>query len=318
MKGGEGLEEKPTIAMLLDIEHLHGGHEGRLGPLLAVLISATLPTLIYVYLGATAFMPLWLFIPIALILPIGILLVGPGRQKYRVAVYKKQLDDNYDAASEMMNIKAVHPDGCIEYNNNKICYLVSCFNGTSVNDLQRSAQVRKLLESMFGDYEFDIHIHNIDSSPELYDYYNRVQQFSKNTAARNFISMIDHTIDLTEDTSVVQCTIYAIKARRSDWQMVRKQIDSALESSAAKCYKTIYRVDDEQVINSIVNRDIDGVIKFSEMIRHKYANQHYGTSKVLAYDLPEDKEIIQGPSVDVEVVHDTAPIRRKHIMYKEK
>lgn len=311
------MDEKPTIAMLLDIEHLHGGHEGRLAPILATLIAATFPTLVYIYLGATTFMPLWIFVPIAIFILLEVLLLGPGQQKKRVEMFRQQLKDNYASASRMMNIKAVHPDGCIEYTNNKICYLVCCFNGTSTDDIQRSVQVRKLLESMFGEYDFDIHIHNVDDSPELYKYYEKVSSFDKNVAARNFISMIDHTINLTESTSVVQCTIFCIKARRGDWMTLRKQIDLALTSTAARCYKTIYRVDDEDAINAIVNRNIDGVVKFDELIRHKHANQRYGSSKVLAYDLPEGKEIVHGIGAEVKVINDIAPTRRLHVKMEE-
>ncbi len=309
--------EKPTVAMLLDIEHLYGEHEGRLGPIMYVLIALIAPTLVYIYLGATSFMPLWLFIPLAIIVPMRVLMLSVGREKHRVAMYRKQLEEEFTATASLMNIKMLHPDGCIEYVNGKIAYLVCCFNGTSLDDLQRCAQVRKLCESMFGDFEFDIYVHNVVDSPALLDYYNRVQNFDKNIAARNFITMIDHTIDLTENTSVVQCTIYMIKARRSDWTLVRKQIDSAISSSTARCYKKIYRIDDAETINSIIDRDVDGVVDIPMLMRSKYSNQHYGNSKVLAYDLPEDKELIQGQESIVKVINDVAPQTRMHVIYEE-
>ena len=39
----EDKKEKPTIGMLLDIEHLYGEHEGRLGPVLLILCIAFKP-----------------------------------------------------------------------------------------------------------------------------------------------------------------------------------------------------------------------------------------------------------------------------------
>ena len=35
-------------------------------------------------------------------------------------------------------------------------------------------------------------------------------------------------------------------------------------------------------------------MQIQELLRSKYATDDFGTSKVLAYDLPDDKEVIQG------------------------
>ncbi|MCM1235276.1 MAG: hypothetical protein NC489_34680, partial [Ruminococcus flavefaciens] len=126
------------------------------------------------------------------------------------------------------------------------------------------------------------------------DYYNRVSRFNRNDSARNFIRIIDYTLSLTRDTSLVQCTIFAVRGKRGDWKDIKHQITVACNSKAAKCYKTIYVVNNPQEINDIINRDIDATVQVQELLRSKYANDDFGTSKVLAYDLPEDKEIVQG------------------------
>lgn len=309
--------EKETIGMLLDIEHLYGEHEGRLAPLLTTLCVSAAPVLIYIYAGLFNYVPLWLDIPLEIIIVIRAIMLIPGREKYRVQLFLNRINSNYLTTAKLLNVNIIHPDGCVEYINGKIMYLVCCFNGTTDDEIRRSIQLRKFLEASIGDFEFDTYIQNINDSPALRDYYEKVSRFEKNAAASNFISIIDHNIDLTEDSSIVQCTIYAIKGSRSDWKVMKSQIESALGSRVARCYKHIYRVDNADTINAILNRDVDSVINISELTRKKYATQQYGSSKVLAYDLPDDKVIIQGQGTAKPVVIDKAPRKGFHIEYEE-
>ena len=308
--------EQETIGMLLDIDHLYGEHEGRMGPLILTLVIIAAPVLFYIYFGLYSVIPIWLFCIFEAFLVIRAFMKIMGREKYRVKLYKKQINDDYMSTADMLNIKTIHPDGCIEYINGTICYLVSCFNGTTEDDIQRSIQLRKFLETMLSDYSYDTYILNINEAPALRDYYNRVSNFDKNISARNFINIIDHNIKLTEDTSMVQCTVYAIQGYRSDWKNIKSQIDVALGSNTARCYKSATRISDPEIINELLNRDVDSVINISELLRRKYATQQYDTSKVLAYDLPDDKEIVQGRSNVDPVVADVAPKGSFHIKYK--
>ena len=310
-------KESETIGMLLDIEHLYGEHEGRLGPFLLTICLSLLPILLYVYTGAFTRVPLFIFIPFEIFITMRVIMLIPGRERHRVELYKKQLNDDYMNTADLLYIKTVHPDGCVEFIDGKIQYYVCCFNGTSENDVQRSIQLSKFLDSLTGDFEYDTYIHNITDSPALYDYYNRVSNFDKNISAKNFISIIDHNIELTENMSIVQCTIYAIKGYRSDWKQIKSQIESTLSSRVSRCYKKVYRVSEPDEINMILNRNVDSVINITDLLRRKYANQRYDTSKVLAYDLPEDKEIIQGKSNKTPVIVDVAPKKSFHISYEE-
>lgn len=287
-------KKKETIGMLLDIEHLYGEHESRLGPLLISLCLGGAPILFYVYFGLFKYIPVWLFAPIEVFIIIRVILKIQGRESYRMKIFRRQLYDEYSSTAQYVNVKTIHDSGCIEFVNGRVMFLVCCFNGTCEDEVRRSIDVRKLLTGLLGDYEFDIYIHNINVSPELREYYNKVNRFDRNDSARNFIKIIDYTLSLTENTSLVQCTIFAVRGRMSDWKDIYNQIKIACNSKAAKCYKTIYPVRDPEEITDILNRDIDSTVQIQELLRSKYATEDYGTSKVLAYDLPEDKEIVQG------------------------
>lgn len=309
-------EERPTIGMLLDIEHLYGEHEGRMGPLLMTLGIAALPILIYVYFSMWLFFPIWLFVPIEIVVIILVIMWIPGRMKYRMNIFRRQLYDEYASTASLMNIKTIHPDGCVEYVNGQILYLVCCFNGTCEDEVRRSVQVRNLLRTLLGDYVFDIYIHNITNMPALREYYDKASHFNKNESAKNFIKIIDYTLQLTQDYSMLQCTIYAVKGKRSDWKEIKTQIDIAVKSKVSNVYKTIYRVKEPLIINDIINRNVDSTINIEDLLRNKYATKDYDSSKVLAYDLPEDREIVQGRNRTVPIIPE-APSYGFHVAFEE-
>lgn len=313
----EDIYDKETVGMLLDIEHLYGQHEGRSAPVILTLVLISAPILLYIYFGMFWFFPIWAFALIEIFFAIRILMLIPGRERHRVKLYKKQINDDYMNTADLLNVKTIHSDGCIEYVNGKVCYLVCCFNGTSEDEIQRSIMLRRLLESMVGDFEFDTYIHNLTDSPALRNYYEKVRNFRRNEAAKNFVEMIDYTIDLTEDTSIVQCTIYAITGYRSDWKTIKTQIDTALDTNMVNCYKMAQRLDDIESINAVMNRDIDSVINITDLMRMKYANSQYASSKVITYNLPDGAEVVHGASAMEKVIDDVAPSRGFHVAYKE-
>lgn len=309
-------KEVQKIGMLLDIANLYGQHEGRLAPWMYALCIGLGPTLVYAYLQLWFVIPIWLWAPINVFWFIRMIMIFPGREKHRIKIFKRQLNDEYMESANLMNIKVIHPDGCIEYLSGTIMYLVSCFNGTIDNEVTSTVQLRKMLESMTNGFAYDVYIHNINDSQALRDYYNKVNKFDHNQSASNFINMIDHSIKLTNKSSMVLQTIYAIRGTKSDWKTIKQQIDSTLQSRVARRYKNAYRVSDPDEISAIFNRNTDTIINISALMRKKYATAEYATSKVLAYDLPDDKVIVQGEENQNPVLPEQTA-SSFHVVYKD-
>ena len=303
----ENTSQVKKIGMLLDINNLYGQHEGRLAPWMYVLCIGLGPTLIYVYLNGFYYIPLYLWIPVTVILLIRLIMIFPGREKYRKKIFKRQLNDDYMDSATLMQIKVLHPDGCIEFINGTIMYLVSAFNGTNEDDVQSTVQLRKFLRAAFAGFNFDTYIHNINDSQSLRNYYAKVAQFGHNESASNFVKMIDHNIKLTIETSTVQQTIYAVYSYKSDWKTIKTQVDSAIQSTISRRYKNVYRVNDADEINTIFNRDSDTIINIEALMRQKYANEAYYNAKVIAYDLPEDKVVVQGKQTRHPILPEQTP-----------
>lgn len=285
-------KEHYTIGMLLDIEHLYGEHEGRLGPILMTLLLCLAAPMFYMYFGLFEYIPVWLFAPVAIALAIYIILLIPGRQPYRLKMYRRRLHDEYTTSADMMRIRQIREDGLVEYPGDKIFYAVCCYNGTVENELQRTKELRKFLNALVGDYVFDTYILNINSTEMLRQYYSKTHKFGKNDAGRNFVRIIDNTVELTSLESKVQCTVYCVHATLSEWKMLRTQIDSAIQSPAAKCFKLVYRINNPDDLQEIIDMDTDTNVNIDDLLRRRYQTGDYGASRVVAYD-PSEEIVIQ-------------------------
>ena len=290
---------RETIAMLLDIEHLYGEHEGRLAPILTTLLLCLVAPLLYVYFGLFVYIPVWLFAPIAIVIAIRIVMIIPGRENFRLINYKKRRDDEWTSTASLVDISRIHPDGCVEYTRDKIFYAVCCYNGTIENEVARTKELRKFLDSLLGDFPFDTYILNVNNTESLRQYYSKTHKFGRNSAGRNFVRIIDNSVEMTESNSMVQCTVYCIKGKRSDWKAMKTQIDAAIRSSSARCFKTVYRVEDPEELQTIIDMDADTSVDIEQLLRKRYQTGEYGSSRVLAYD-PTEEIVIQGKTEHVE------------------
>lgn len=314
--------QKETIPMLLDIEHFYGENQGSLMPLVTTLVLMCLPPLFYVYFALWHFIPIPLFIVIQLFLMIRIIMIVPGREAYRLESFRKALYEDYQEAASLVNIRTLHSgtnsmqDGLVEYTNGTIAYYVLAYNGTIQNDDQHARTVKRFIETMVGKHAFDVHILNDVQTSNLYDYYKKVANFSKNEAATNFIKILDYCVEQTKSRSMVQGILFVIKGRRADWKEIRVSIDTALKSRDAKAFKTVKLLDTDEELSAIINRDADTVVNVQDLLRKKYKTGEYGESKVLKFDVSTSDEIHLGRDPKDKILPKTAK-RGFHVSYEE-
>lgn len=292
------IQQKPTVGMLLDINNYSGESSGRLGPWIATIACLAIPPVLYVYLGLYRILPVFIVVPVYIFFAIRVLLIIPGREKYRLSNFKKMLHGVYTKISSMMRFKQIYEDGCTEFVDGTIHYYVVALNNTIEDTNQHARDLEKWMSSVVGDCDFNIYIPNIIEAPILVTYYDKLQAFSRNESASNFVQVIDTLQELVQDTSLLQMQIFDIKGYRSDWKTIREQIDSAVRD-ADKLFKYVYRVNNSEAINAIINRDIDSVVIVDDMLRMKYKTGNYATSQVLAWDEEENVSIGDNKQVSV-------------------
>lgn len=268
------------VTMLLDIDHYYGESEGRLGPTLKFLIIGLGPILIWVYFGFP--LPVWLFWPAEVIWLIRVGLITLGREKQRLEQYRRQLNDDYSSSEDLLRIKAVHEDGCVEYVNGRVTYFLLAANGTSYDTVARSKLLREFFEQFSKNFDIDIYVQNITELRSLEERYANVRLFSDEDAAKDFIAIIDHNRNIVYQGSRLTRLVIAVKAPRSYWTEVRDTCKQVIYSGAAKAFKDVHMASRDEVLD-VINTDVRTYVDVDGILQKKYATHNYFGSKVLYF-----------------------------------
>ena len=287
--------EQLTVNLLLDPENYNGEHEGRLGPVLLFLVIAVTPALIYVYFFMGA-LPLWLTLPVYIVYVIRVLMLTIGREKERVAQYRKQLNDEYASMYDLVSIKTLHPDGCCEYIGNKVAYFVVTTNKTSYNEELWAAEVMEFYKMLANKHEVDVYVQNITEVKSLDARYQGVKLFKDNSVAKDFIDIVDNNRAQVYSQSLLTRTVWVIRGYRGDWEEIKKTCTDAIYSPYARIFKTCHLAEELEV-NEILSRDVNGLIDIPSLMQQKYRTQEYFGSKVMAFD---DEDVVEDKKTSTE------------------
>ena len=287
--------EDNKVTMLLNIDSFYGESEGRLGPVIKMLCIGLAPILIQTWLGFPV--PTLLFITFQIIWFIRVAMITVGREKQRLEQFRKQLNDDYSSISELLCIKAIHPDGCVEYTNGRVAYFLVAANGTFYDSLAHSKNVREFLSQFGADLDIDIYIQNITELKSLEERYSNVTLFTDEDAAKDFIDIIDHNRGVVYSESRLVRVVFGIKGRRSQWTEIRDYCKQACYSTAARAFKDIHIASPDEV-QELVDTDIRGYVDINGTLQRKYATHNYHGSRVLYFG--EQPIIEEEPGEDEE------------------
>jgi hypothetical protein len=274
-----------TINMLLDVDNYYGEHEGRLTPWLVYLTTVATPILLYVYFGFP--FPAWIFFPLVFLFAVRMGLIIIGHERDRLAHFRKQIYDVYSSIYELLNIRTVHDDGCVEYVNGRVGYMLVAVNGTVLDDVLRSQIVGEFLTLLCGEHDVDVVIQNITETKALENRYKGVKLFSGADAAQDFVDIIDHNRKLVYSSSLLTRIIFFVKGNKSEWAEIKKDLEITKMSQQAKAFKEVHIAEKDEVVE-ILGRDVNGTLDIDAMLQRKYATGEYFGSKVVGYDKAED------------------------------
>lgn len=269
-----------SVSMLLDIDNFYGESEGRVGPTIKMLCLGLAPVLLWVYLGFI--IPPVIFFPLEVIWFARVAMLTVGREKERLAQYRKQLHDDYASIYELLNIRTIHPDGCVEYVNGTVGYCLICANGSTYDELSHTYTVRDFL-SMLGKFDIDIYCQNITDMKSLEDRYNNVKLFADAEAAKDFIDIIDHNRTVVYSESLLTRVVIMVKGHRSYFSEIRDCCKAAVYSTAARAFKDVHIATPAE-IQEVLNTDIRGLVDLDNLLQRKYATHQYYGSRVLYFD----------------------------------
>lgn len=273
-------DENNKVSMLLDIDSFYGESEGRLGPTIKMLVLGAIPILAWVYTGF--FIPAWIIWPFEIIWFIRVAMLTVGREKQRLAQYRKQLNDDYSSTAELLRIKTIHEDGCVEYTNGQVAYLMVAANGTSYDALARSMTIRDFFSQIGKHFDFDFYIQNITEMKSLEQRYSNVKLFVDEDAAKDFIDIIDHNRKVVYSESRLTRIVMVVKGSRNYWTDIRDDCKQACSSAAARAFKDVHIATRDEV-KDIIDTDIRGYVDIDGELQRKYATHKYYGSRVLFF-----------------------------------
>lgn len=275
------MNEDRKVAMLLDIDNFYGEHTGRLGPTIKFLVAGSVPMLLWVYTGFI--IPYFLFLPAWAVWVVRMALITIGRERERLVQYRKQINDQYSPISDLLNIKTIHPDGCIEYINGRVAYMVVAVNGSVYDSTSRAQQIQAFLSLFGNDYDIDVYVQNITDMKSLEERYNHVQLFVDADAAQDFIDIIDHNRNVVYSQSLLTRVVFVVKGRKTEWKDIRDNCKTAVFSASSKAFKEVTLASREE-IEDVLNTDVRGVVDLDNILQEKYTTHQYYGSKVLYFD----------------------------------
>lgn len=282
-------DERPKIQMLLDIENIFGESTRGLGQLVLTLCLCLVPPAFIGYTALYLYVPWQILLVVCLVFAIRVVLVVMGHESQRVKNFKKQRDDVYSLTDDMVNIRRIHPQGCVEYVNGNIGFFIVTYNSSSNETLEKSKQIDRFINLAVGKHAFDIYVQNDVSTDHLDNKYNNVTLFGDDEAANAFMEIIDYNREVVRSSSTLTRNIIFVRGSKYQWKEIVNDIQTALTSESARVFRQCYLATDREEIENIISRDINGYIDLDKLLQRKYYTGNKHGSKIISYDF-EDRE----------------------------
>lgn len=283
-------DDKPKIQMLLDIENIFGESTRGLGRFITtILLIVTLP-MFFVYSGLFMVIPIPLLVIVCLLWALVIVMIIPGEMFKRLADYRKRRDNVYALADDMVRVRTIHPQGCIEYINGSIMFMIVTYNNSDSDTVKKSVQIRRFLELAVGKQPFDIRVQNINDTDNLDSRYSNVKLFSDSSVAMDFIEIIDFNRQAVSKMSTLTRNIICIYGSKYQWKEIAANVEAAVNSESARVFRKSYLVTDPMEVEDIISRDVNGRIDLNEMLQKKYYTGNTYGSKIISYDFKDVEE----------------------------
>lgn len=282
-------DERPKIQMLLDIENIFGESTRGLGQLVLTLCLCLVPPAFIGYTALYLYVPWQILLVVCLVFAVRVVLVVMGHESQRVKNFKKQRDDVYSLTDDMVNIRRIHPQGCVEYVNGNIGFFIVTYNSSSNETLEKSKQIDRFINLAVGKHAFDIYVQNDVSTDHLDNKYNNVTLFGDDEAANAFMEIIDYNREVVRSSSTLTRNIIFVRGSKYQWKEIVNDIQTALTSESARVFRQCYLATDREEIENIISRDINGYIDLDKLLHRKYYTGNKHGSKIISYDF-EDRE----------------------------
>ena len=277
-------DNRPRIQALLDIENIFGESTRGLGQLVLTLFIVFLPVLFVAYTALYLYIPFQILIVVWIIYAVRVTLIIMGNERSKLREYKMKRDDQFSLTDDMVNVRYIHPQGCIEYINGNVAFLVVTYNDSSTDVLAKSQQIDRFLGLCVGKHAFDIYVQNDVSTDMLNNKYANVTLFPDSEAAEAFMEIIDYNSEVVSSSSTLTRNIIMVRGSKYQWKEIYADIQTALSSESARVFRQCYLATDRDEIEKYISRDINGYIDIEGLTQKRYYTGNKHGAKIISYD----------------------------------
>lgn len=281
-------KNKDTMNTLLNIDNVFGEFEGRMGPILLVLVLAAAPLLVWLlFLHNT-------FIKFTYVLIFDVVWGGLwalqilGNGKKRMAEYLEARNGEYQIIDQLVHINYIHDDGLIEYSSGRIGYLVSGYPKTYLNDKSFAKALQAFMDELDA-WDWDLYMHNtIDEVPCSRELPKLVRYTDKQVIEER-MEFYEYQDTYAESHTALYRYSFLVKTTKSNWKAMKLHLQELVQSEVSLVFNEI-TICDKGEVNELCNRDVCGFVDLNKMLLSKYNNNNFFGSRVLYYDndIPED------------------------------
>lgn len=279
--------DNEKINHLLDVDDFYGEHRGRLGPVLLFLTLGAIPPLIFIYfLYGKVPIAIFLIFYIPFLVRLGLRILG--REKERLVYFKRALYDEFSSIADIIKVDTVHDNGCLEYNNGRICFCIIVENGTCLDSVAYTQALNQIISLLSTNESLvDIRIYN-ETNPDMIALkYRNANAFQDSEMAKDYISILEYNEKLVEASSIVTTTVLCVQGSKQDWKSILNNIESVLRTGAAKMFKDIHLASKDEMLN-ILSRDINTTVNLDLLQQIQFSTGDYDTSRIVGFDVSDD------------------------------
>lgn len=282
-------KDKSRINVLLNPDDFYGKYHGNVGRIILFTALACIPFVVYILLFMTI-VPFWIFALIYVPYVSYCFLRIVGRQKERVDAYLKQKSDIYASAEELIRVSDIHDDGCIEYIDNTVCYILTGYSYSYYNDDAYSKDVESLLVDILSRFDCDIYGHLVvDENNTTISELEALRVYKDREFLKERLNFYKYQDQYVRDNTTLYRLNFVVKAPKSSWNKLKKYVDSLEDSGLIEAFVDLHIASKDEVVD-IMSRDITVYVDILQMLLTKHNNTDYHGSKILYFDdeVPEE------------------------------
>jgi hypothetical protein len=155
-------------------------------------------------------------------------------------------------------------------------------------------------------YPFDVLVQNTSNGASLDTFYTKIKNFEDRDAAQDFLAILDHNKQYITNKSQIVRIAYVFYGKPFERVQLRNMLRDSLPETA---YFDVHVANREEALDVLIH-DMQLHFDIDDLIKDRYANGQYFTSRVVAFDDEGEAKVVKKGSGDGVDIRSFIPQRR--------